>query len=77
MAKKMMPKGKKVKGCDYAEEDEEFDKKRLKKEEKGMKTAGLALKLKQSEKEEGYSKQPRVKGQKKGKKIVHGQKKAY
>ncbi len=77
MAKKMVPKGKVVKGCDYAESDEKFDKKMLKKDAKGMKTAGLALKLKKAEKDEGYSKKPRVKPQKKDMKPVSGQKKVY
>ena len=53
MGKMMKPKGRMVKGCDYAEDDEKYDKKMAKKDAKGMKTAGLALKLKQSEKEEG------------------------
>ena len=77
MAKMMKPKGKVVKGCDYAEDDEEYDKKMKKKDMQGMKTAGLALKLKQSEKEEGYSKKPRVKPQKKMTKPVMGSRKAY
>lgn len=77
MAKKMAPKGKMVKGCDYAEDDEKYEKKMKKKAAKGMKTAGLALKLKESESEEGYSKKPRVKPQKKGMKPVSGQKKVY
>ena len=77
MAKMMKPKGKVVKGCDYAEDDEKYDKKMVKKDAKGMKTAGLALKLKESEKEEGYSKKPRVKPQKKNMKPVMGQKKVY
>lgn len=77
MVKKMKPKGKMVKGCDYAEDDEKYDKKMIKKDAKGMKTAGLALKLKESEKEEGYSKKPRVKPQKKNMKPVMGQKKVY
>lgn len=77
MAKKISQKGKVVKGCDYVESDEKYDKKMKKKEEKGMKTAGLALKLKESEKEEGYSKKPRVKPQKKVMKPVMGNKKAY
>jgi len=42
-----------------------------------MKTAGLALKLKESQSEEGYSKQPRVKPQKKIAKPVIGSRKAY
>lgn len=73
----MKPKGKMVKGCDYAEDDEKYDKKMIKKDAKGMRTAGLALKLKESEKEEGYSKKPRVKPQKKNMKPVMGQKKVY
>jgi hypothetical protein len=77
MAKMMKPKGKMVKGCDYAEDDEKYDKKMIKKDAKGMRTAGLALKLKESEKEEGYSKKPRVKPQKKNMKPVMGQKKVY
>lgn len=77
MAKVMSPKGKKVKGCDYVEEDEKFDKKMKKKEGREMKTAGLALNLKKSEKEEGYSKQPRVKPQKKLAKPIKGQGKIY
>lgn len=77
MAKKMMPKGKVVKGTDYVEADETYDRKTLKKEQKGMKTAGLALKLEQAQKEQGYSKKPQVKLQKKNAKIVSGQKKSY
>lgn len=76
MAKKMA-KGKVVKGCDYAEDDEKYDKKMKKKTDKGMKTAGIALKLKESKKEEGYSKKPRVKPQKKAMKPVMGSRKAY
>lgn len=63
----MSPKGKAVKGCDYAAADEEYNKKMKKKTAKGMKTAGIAKELKESEKEEGYSKRPRVKPQRKGK----------
>ena len=77
MAKKMAPKGKVVKGCDYVEDDEIYDKKTKKKEVKGMRTAGLALKLKESEREEGYSKKPRVKPQKKAMKPVMGNRKVY
>ena len=77
MAKKMSPKGKMVKGCDYVEADEEFDKKMIKKDSKGMKTAGIAKELKGSEKEQGYSKKPRVKPQKKNMKPVMGSRKAY
>lgn len=78
MAKKMMtPKGKVVKGCDYAEADEAYDKKQIMKQGKEMRTPGIAKELKISEKEEGYSKKPRVKPQKKMMKPVMGQKKVY
>lgn len=66
MVKMMKPKGKMVKGKNYVEADEEYNKKMAKKNVKGMKTAGIAKELKLSEKEEGYSKKPRVKPQKKG-----------
>jgi hypothetical protein len=75
--KNMKPAGKKVKGQDYVGADEEFDKKRIKKQGKEMRTAGIAKELKGAEKEQGYSKMPRVKGQKKDQKIVAGKKKAY
>lgn len=77
MAKKMAPKGKKVKGCDYVAADEVYDEKTAKKEMKGMKTAGIAKELKGAQKEEGYSKKPRVKPQKKTAKPAKGQKKIY
>lgn len=77
MAKMKSPKGKVVKGCDYVGQDEEYDKKQAKKELKGMSTAGMAKELKLAEKEEGYSKKPRVKPQKKNAKPVMGQKKIY
>lgn len=77
MAKKMVPKGKTVKGCNYVADDEEYDKKSYKKASKGMKTAGMEKLLKKAEKQEGYSDKPRVKPVKKDKKIVHGQKKVY
>ncbi len=77
MAKKMVPKGKVVKGYKYAEDDEEYDKKEIKKQGKEMRTAGLGLELKLSQKEQGYSKKPRVKPQKKLAKPVSGQKKIY
>jgi len=77
MAKKMSPKGKKVSGCNYAGDDEEYDKKQVKKQGKEMRTAGIAKELKASQKEQGYSKKPQVKGQKKNAKPVMGQKKVY
>jgi hypothetical protein len=60
-------KSKKISGDDYVEKNEIYKKKMKKKTAKGMKTAGLALKLKQSESQQGYSKMPRVKPQKKSK----------
>lgn len=69
------PKGKIVKGKNYVAVDEKYDKKMLKKDMKGMKTAGIAVELKEAQKEEGYSKKPRVKPQKKNAKPVSGQKK--
>lgn len=72
-----MAKGKKVSGSDYAAADEKYDKKRTKKDARSMRTAGLALSLKKSEKDEGFSNQPRVKAQKKMKKPVMGKRKAY
>jgi hypothetical protein len=72
MAKKM--KGKVVKGSNYVAADEEYDKKQIKKQGKDMRTAGIAKELKLSEKEEGYSKKPRVKPQKKNAKPARGQK---
>lgn len=77
MAKMMTPKGKKVKGCDYVGEDEEYDKKQIKKQGKEMRTAGIAKELKESQKDQGYSKKPRVKTQKKNAKPTSGQKKVY
>lgn len=71
----MAPKGKKVKGSNYVGSDEEYDKKQIKKQGKDMRTAGVAKELKGSQKEQGYSKKPRVKAQKKVAKPVSGQKK--
>lgn len=73
----MVPKGKKVKGCNYVGDDEEYDKKQIKKQGKDMRTAGVAKELKLSEKEQGYSKKPQVKPQKKMAKPAMGQKKIY
>ena len=41
------------------------------------KAAGIALKLKKSESEEGYSKKPKVKSQSKTSKPISGQKRIY
>jgi hypothetical protein len=60
-----LPSGKKVKGKNYVIADEEYNKKMAKKDVRGMKTAGIAKELKESEKDMGYSKKPRVKPQKK------------
>ena len=60
---------KRVKGQNYVGADEEYDKKMIKKDSKGMKTAGIAKELKGSQKEQGYSKKPKVKPQKKMNKI--------
>ena len=49
MVKKMKPKGKVVKGCNYVGEDEEYDKKQIKKQGKEMRTAGIAKELKLAE----------------------------
>ncbi len=49
----------------YVAKDEKYDKKLLKKDRKGMKTAGIANELKESKKDMGYSKMPKVKPQKK------------
>lgn len=73
----MKPKGRKVKGCDYVGDDEEYDKKQIKNQGKEMRTAGLGIELKLSQKDQGYSKKPRVKPQKKMAKPVSGQKKIY
>ena len=68
-----MPK-KKVQGSDYVATDEKYDRATTKKEQRGMKTPGIATEIKESEKEQGYSKMIRVKGQKKNAKPVSGQK---
>lgn len=70
-------KGRKVSGCDYAVADEAYDKKKAKKVARGMRTAGIATEMKESEAKQGYSKKPGVKPQKKNAKPVRGQKKVY
>ena len=49
----------------YTEKDEKYDKKMHKKDAKNMKRAGVAVALKDAEKEMGYSKMPKVKPTKK------------
>lgn len=75
MAKMMKPKGKMVKGSKYVADDEVYDRKTRKKEDKSMKTAGIEKLLQKAEKDMGYSNKPRVKPQKKMSKPVSGQKK--
>jgi hypothetical protein len=70
-------KEKKVKGCDYVAADEEYDKRQVKKLSKGMKTAGIASELMESESKKGYPKKPGVKPQKKNAKPKKGQKNIY
>lgn len=77
MPKIMKPKGKKVKGCDYVGADEEYDKKMIKKQGREMRTAGMAKELKLAQKQEGYSKKPQVKPQKKLAKPTSGKMKVY
>lgn len=67
---KSMKANSKIKGGDYTERDEKYDKKELKKERKGMKTAGIATELKESRKDMGTTKKPKVKAQKKNMKPV-------
>lgn len=69
------PKGPVVKGKRYVGDDEIFDRRRTIKEHKGMRTPGIAIELEISQGEQGYSKKPRVKPQKKTAKITYGQKK--
>ena len=69
-----MAKGKMVSGEKYVDAQEKYMKKQAKKNMKSMKTSGIAELLKKSEKEMGYSKKPRVKGQKKKAKVTRGQK---
>ena len=73
----MAKRGKKVSGCDYAADDEEYDKKMEKKMARGMKTAGIAKELKLSQKQKGYSSLPRLKSQSKTGKAGKKKSKAY
>lgn len=60
-------KTKKIKspGDNYVEKNEKYNKKRVKKEEKGMDTAGIATELKENSSKRSYSKLPRLRGIKK------------
>lgn len=69
--------GRKVKGCNYAADDEKYEDKRKAKANATRKSVGMSSELKKAEKKEGYSKKPRVKGQKKNAKPASGQKKVY
>lgn len=73
--KSIEPSGKTVKGNKFVAVDEIYDRKTAKKEMKGMKTPGIAVELKISQSEQGYSDMPKVKGQKKNAKPVSGKKK--
>jgi hypothetical protein len=71
------PKGRIVSGKKYVGDDEIYDKIREIKEHKSMRTPGIAIELEISQGQQGYSKQPRVKPQKKTRKLTHGQKNTY
>lgn len=75
MDKRSMLKKKKIAGNKFVEVDEVYDKITRKKEDKGMKTAGIERLLTKAEKQMGYSNKPQVKGAVKGKGFVSGQKK--
>jgi len=62
-----MGKTKKIKDGDdnYAAKDEKFDKRRKKREDKDMKTAGIAVAIKKAKKGEKPMNGPKVKAQKK------------
>lgn len=61
-----MKGSKKVKGDNYEEKSEKFAIKSLEKDRKSKKVAGIAVALKKSQKDEGYSKMPKPKVAKKG-----------
>lgn len=64
-----MAKAKLVKGSKFAAVEENYDKKMSTKDLKSMKTAGIANELKLAKKEQGKTKKPGVKPQKKVSKI--------
>lgn len=65
-----MKGSKKVKGDNYSEKDEKYDRKMVKKDARAMKTAGISTALKKAQKEEGYSKKPKAKKVVKGKGFI-------
>ncbi len=65
MPKNPKPKGKVVKGKNFAAADEVYDKKTRIKEDLSKSTAGLEKLFKKAQKETAYSNKPRVKPQKK------------
>lgn len=75
MAKVMNPKGKKVVGKNFVESDENYDEEQKEYRGSMAKMPNVAKKLNKAEKEQGYSKKPRVVPQKKVQKPVSGQKK--
>jgi hypothetical protein len=71
----MKPKGKKVVGKNFVEADEKYDGKDKTYRGSQADIKEVGERLNKSEKEQGYSKKPRVKPQKKVQKPVSGQKK--
>lgn len=61
----MKSKGKRVPGVDFVKDLEMYNKKQKKKSIKEMSTAGIAKEMKEAEKDQGYSKKPRIIPQKK------------
>ena len=59
-----------VKGDNYVEKDEKYDKKEQKKTDRKMKTAGVAVALKESQKKKGYGSLPSPKPRAKMKGLV-------
>lgn len=72
---KMKPKGKKVAGKNYMVADEKYDESDKTYRGSMGKMPDVSKRLKDSESEQGYSKRPRLKAQKKKMKPVSGQKK--
>lgn len=74
---KKKAKGKKVSGDNYVASNEKFQRQQAKKLLRDMSTSGVANEMKEAMLQQGYSKMPRVKPQKKLAKPVSGQKKIY